>query len=295
MSSKRYLFFKGIAVIALFVLMVMGTAIPVQASTKWKVITGSYIFEGTYEECKTHKEYIIENYDRCGGIEKPDKTIIALTYGFGYGKKFVRFDLVKKKMTWVDGTQWDITYTGPALVDYNNIYTVNRLNIHYTDEAVRTFCPEFAETHSLIPDDAPENFSTVLEKSKPLFYSGVGIPYNAEEKVEEQTKNSNETYETFNEKDYAERYPDVKNALGMDKSLLWNHYQNMGKAEGRTALFNAKDEYVSESYETFNEKDYAERYPDVKNALGTDKGVLWNHYQNMGKAEGRVAYFDVVK
>ena len=45
------------------------------------------------------------------------------------------------------------------------------------------------------------------------------------------------------------------------------------------------------SKNTFDAKDYAERYPDVKEALGTDKNVLWNHFSSIGVNEGRVAKF----
>lgn len=42
---------------------------------------------------------------------------------------------------------------------------------------------------------------------------------------------------------------------------------------------------------TFDAVDYAERYPDVKEALGTDKNALWNHFCLLGINEGRVAKF----
>lgn len=45
------------------------------------------------------------------------------------------------------------------------------------------------------------------------------------------------------------------------------------------------------SVNTFDATDYAERYPDVKEALGTDKNVLWNHFSSIGVNEGRVAKF----
>ncbi len=39
----------------------------------------------------------------------------------------------------------------------------------------------------------------------------------------------------------------------------------------------------------FDAEFYAETYPDVKNALGTDEATLYNHYVSYGKAEGRMA------
>ena len=40
----------------------------------------------------------------------------------------------------------------------------------------------------------------------------------------------------------------------------------------------------------FDAEYYAQAYPDVAAALGTDRDVLYNHYVTFGKAEGRSAY-----
>ena len=47
----------------------------------------------------------------------------------------------------------------------------------------------------------------------------------------------------------------------------------------------------NESINTFDYMDYADRYPDVKEALGTNKKALWEHYATFGQSEGRVAKF----
>lgn len=39
----------------------------------------------------------------------------------------------------------------------------------------------------------------------------------------------------------------------------------------------------------FDAEFYAEKYPDVKEALGTDEQTLYGHYVTFGKAEGRMA------
>lgn len=39
----------------------------------------------------------------------------------------------------------------------------------------------------------------------------------------------------------------------------------------------------------FDAEYYAQTYPDVANAVGTDKDALYNHYVTFGKAEGRMA------
>ena len=44
------------------------------------------------------------------------------------------------------------------------------------------------------------------------------------------------TKSNFDYKAYADTYPDLKAAFGYDKDKLWDHYNNFGKAEGRTAL-----------------------------------------------------------
>lgn len=44
--------------------------------------------------------------------------------------------------------------------------------------------------------------------------------------------------------------------------------------------------------QTFDAEFYAETYPDVKQAVGTDEAALYNHYATYGKAEGRKPYAD---
>ncbi len=94
------------------------------------------------------------------------------------------------------------------------------------------------------------------------------------------------TYENFDAEGYANRYPDVKAAYGMDKELLWKHYTEFGQKEGRV-VFTYPD---GERYENFDAEGYANRYPDVKAAYGTDKRLLWKHYTEFGRREGRIAF-----
>ncbi len=42
--------------------------------------------------------------------------------------------------------------------------------------------------------------------------------------------------------------------------------------------------------ENFDYKEYADAYPDVKEAYGYNKDLLFAHFQNVGRLEGRVAY-----
>ena len=50
---------------------------------------------------------------------------------------------------------------------------------------------------------------------------------------------------------------------------------------------------ISDEYAAFNADMYAERYPDVEEAFGHEKYLLWLHYLNFGINEGRIATFDM--
>ena len=47
----------------------------------------------------------------------------------------------------------------------------------------------------------------------------------------------------------------------------------------------------TESVETFQYKDYADRYSDAYELYGYDAEALFNHYETVGKAEDRVGRF----
>lgn len=80
----------------------------------------------------------------------------------------------------------------------------------------------------------------------------------------------------FDAEYYANTYPDVKAALGTNETVLYQHYKNYGRAEGRKACEIAFDPVF-----------YANTYPDVKAALGNDADKLYQHYIQYGIAEGR--------
>ena len=93
----------------------------------------------------------------------------------------------------------------------------------------------------------------------------------------------------FDAEYYAQANPDVAAALGTDASAMYQHYLMYGKAEGRLAV---SPENVSTDLtvpnEEFDAKFYAQTYPDVVAALGTNADVLYQHYIQYGKAEGRL-------
>lgn len=95
----------------------------------------------------------------------------------------------------------------------------------------------------------------------------------------------------FDAEYYAATYPDVRDAIGNDETALYNHYVQHGKAEGRKATAEttvAKATTKVEVKEAFDPVFYANTYPDVKAAIGTDEAALYNHYITCGKAEGRL-------
>lgn len=133
----------------------------------------------------------------------------------------------------------------------------------------------------------------------------------------------------FDAEFYAQTYPDIAQALGTDEAVLYNHYIQFGKAEGRKAtadtvtttatqpavnassnsiLYNSKfgifryyagpKDANSSKEETkfvegggFDEVRYAADYPDVAAKVGTSHNALWNHFKTTGFYEGRSAHY----
>lgn len=86
----------------------------------------------------------------------------------------------------------------------------------------------------------------------------------------------------FDAQYYAENNTDVAAVLGTDENLLYMHYVNAGKLEGRKPFADG------EVLPKFDAVYYAANNPDVAAVLGTDETVLYNHYVNSGKMEGRI-------
>ncbi len=272
---------KQILAMVIICSVLIGTNITTYAKEIY-AMDGEVLYSGSNEECETYSKYVRRKYMIIGSGYYPDGRLSCLTYSFGEGQ--VKFDFEKMKMTWIDGSKWNITN-----MDYGN--KSKSAYFVFADDAIRLFCPEFAQDHSLIPEGAPANFSTVIEKARSYNDKRLGITRSVAS-TNVVKSDTQESFETFNAVDYANRYQDVKNALGTDKNALWEHYQKFGKAEGRKALFDVPTSNAKENYERFNAMDYANRYPDVKDALGIDKNALWTHYQTYGKIEGRTAVFN---
>ncbi|MDE7238463.1 MAG: CAP domain-containing protein [Lachnospiraceae bacterium] len=100
---------------------------------------------------------------------------------------------------------------------------------------------------------------------------------------------------------YAQTYPDVAAVVGTDVEALQNHYLTSGKSEGRfpnaLAAYAATVANVTNATNVTNAANgqygfdpvfYAQTYPDVVAALGTDAEALYNHYITCGITEGRL-------
>ncbi len=84
---------------------------------------------------------------------------------------------------------------------------------------------------------------------------------------------------------YAKSNPDVVAAFGSDANSLYYHYCLFGKNEGRLPY--APAGAPADIPADFDASFYAYANPDVVAAFGTDPAVLYCHYVNFGKAEGR--------
>lgn len=87
---------------------------------------------------------------------------------------------------------------------------------------------------------------------------------------------------------YADKYADLKEAFGYDKTALYTHYVTYGIAEGRSVESSGTSK-SSGSASEFDYIAYADRYADLKKAFGYDEAALYAHYVAYGMAEGRFA------
>ena len=123
--------------------------------------------------------------------------------------------------------------------------------------------------------------------------------------------------DVFDERYYAESYPDLKETYGYDREALLRHFMTFGLSEGRNmnglldlveyrenypdlqdAFGDDWDAYV-EHYLTygafehrdngtdFDPVDYLNRYSDLQEAFGMDILAAYWHYETYGKQEGR--------
>lgn len=96
----------------------------------------------------------------------------------------------------------------------------------------------------------------------------------------------------FDAEYYAQQNPDVVAAFGTNTNALYSHYTRHGKAEGRMAHMNDTYHMTAPTDGTFDASYYAQQNPDVVAALGTDPNMLYSHYVNHGRAEGRKSHIN---
>lgn len=124
---------------------------------------------------------------------------------------------------------------------------------------------------------------------------------------------------TFNSEYYANKYADLKRAMGYNEEALRSHFYNYGIREGRIASSSFDVKYYlannpdlkkafGNNYEaaynhfvnygmyegrtssaSFDAKHYIAKYPDLKKAFGEDYAAAYNHFVNYGIQEGRKA------
>ncbi|ADL49950.1 hypothetical protein [Clostridium cellulovorans] len=91
---------------------------------------------------------------------------------------------------------------------------------------------------------------------------------------------------------YAIRYPDLfKNFGNLDYKPYFTHYLISGIREGRSGLYDYN--FIPNPIENliFDEKFYADKYPDLKANLGYNKAKLFMHWKTTGIKEGRTSSY----
>lgn len=81
--------------------------------------------------------------------------------------------------------------------------------------------------------------------------------------------------DVFDERYYADRYQDLKNAFGYDREALWTHFMTHGMKEGR--VMNTLLDVVK----------YRATYKDLNDAFGENWDAYVNHFLTNGAREGR--------
>lgn len=120
-------------------------------------------------------------------------------------------------------SEWKVLYD-------QNVNILSRFDAQASINVPKNACEGFAEAYRLyfvypgaLQNNCPEVYSFVAAQINK--YTGYLKPL---------------TYDTFDAFDYYISYPDVAEAVGLDRKGLWDHYVNCGKAEGRIARREAR-------------------------------------------------------
>lgn len=96
------------------------------------------------------------------------------------------------------------------------------------------------------------------------------------------------TQENFDYEWYLQKHPELASTINVnDQEAIWNFYVTEGQAAGWIGRVAVK--YLIPEQQ-FDAAKYAEAYPDVAAAMGTDPSTLYQHYITCGIAEGRTGY-----
>ena len=101
----------------------------------------------------------------------------------------------------------------------------------------------------------------------------------------------------FDAEYYAQKNPDVVAAFGTDTNMLYKHYLVSGKAEGRKPYADEQinvNPAVLPDKSVFDPEYYAKTYPDVATAYSNDPYLLYQHFVQFGRKEGRSAHAPII-
>ena len=110
---------------------------------------------------------------------------------------------------------------------------------------------------------------------------GIALSVNQMLSTEGYYLNGYDYSPVFNPEYYANRYPDLMSAFGLNKDALWLHFQQFGMNEFRQASAE------------FDPVFYKANNPDVVQAFGDDNPMYYFHYVAFGKSEGRQSKSDL--
>ena len=96
----------------------------------------------------------------------------------------------------------------------------------------------------------------------------------------------------FDPEFYASANPDAAAVCGTDAGLLYAHYVNSGRREGRLPYQPAGNADLRQMPDGgwFDADFYAAAYMDIASKLGYSESLLYDHFLETGRREGRLPY-----
>lgn len=113
---------------------------------------------------------------------------------------------------------------------YQFLLYFDKLYDKFTDAEKKEFLNSFIERVDIYEQEQPDGrFLKHIKFRFPVYFNG--------KEIEEMSWDNETTVETFQYKDYADRYSDAYELYGYDAEALFNHYETVGKAENRVGRF----------------------------------------------------------